>query len=252
MISLENNEKKNKHESHTANLKQKALEFLKAKGYYVVMFLCLGVLGAAAALSLMPGEGAEESAPTPTPGTAAANTSEDERLSDRLVATPTPLATPSPTPTLIPDFTPAAATPAPKVEKAPAPVEGKVLWKFAMDSLLYSSTLDQWTTHSGIDIGCRKGTEVVSVLPGTVEEVYEDARLGMTVVVSHTEKRSTVYANLAEDIPVKAGDKVKAGETIGTVGDTAVTECGEEPHLHFEFIVNNAFVDPVDYILIGE
>ncbi|MBQ3108712.1 MAG: M23 family metallopeptidase [Clostridia bacterium] len=247
---MENHETKNTNVSRIQKLKQKALSFLKAKGYYVAMFLCLGALGTAAALSLVPAKEEPSREPAPTPTAEPAGSMQEERLADKLLPTPTPVPTPTPTP--IPDFTPAPTAPAPRVEKAPAPVEGTVVWKFAMDSLLYSKTLDQWTTHSGIDIACKRGAEVASILPGTVEEVYEDARLGYTVVLSHSEKRRTVYANLAEDIPVKAGDKVKAGEVIGKVGDTSVTECGEETHLHFEFIVNNAFVDPVDYILIGE
>lgn len=249
---MENNNNQKHNETKAELLRKKALEFLRKKGYYVVMLLCLGVLGTAAVLSLLPAEGTEKSSPTPTPQSAAAGTSNDERLADKTAApTVSPAESPTPTPTLIPDFTPAPATEKPTAEKLPAPVEGKVLWKFAMDSLLYSKTLDQWTTHSGIDIGCRKGAEVSSILAGTVEEVYEDERLGVTVVLSHSEKRRTVYANLAADPPVKVGEKVKVGDTIGYVGDTSVTECGEDPHLHFEFILDNRFVNPADYILIG-
>lgn len=249
---MENREKNHEREKRTENLKNRAVTFLKAKGYYAAVFLCLGVLGAAAAIAMTPAETEDDPAATPAPSADAVSASEDERLAGRMTAAVSPAGTPSPAPAAAPDFTPAAATPKPKADKVPAPVKGEVVWKFAMDSLLYSKTLDQWTTHSGIDISCRKGTDVASVLPGTVEEVYEDARLGVTVVISHSEKRRTVYANLEKNPPVKAGDKVKAGDTIGKAGDTSITECGEEPHIHFEFIVNNAFVNPADYILTGE
>ena len=231
MISLENHETKKPNVSRIRKWKQKALTFLRAKGYYVALFLCLGALGTAAAVSLLPAkEEAPSQQPAPTPTAAPAGSLQQERLADKLLAAPTP--TPTPTPTPIADFTPAPATPAPRAEKLPAPVEGKVVWKFAMDSLLYSKTLDQWTTHSGIDIACKRGAEVASILAGTVEEVVFDDRLGCTVILSHSEKRRSVYANLDRDIPVKVGDRVRAGDVIGTVGDTAVTECGEVPHLH--------------------
>ena len=41
---------------------------------------------------------------------------------------------------------------------------------------------------------------------------------------------------------------MKAGQTIGTVGDTAVYEVVDEPHLHFELIKNNANINPNELI----
>ena len=44
------------------------------------------------------------------------------------------------------------------------------------------------------------------------------------------------------------GAAVKAGDVIGTVGETADVEVGEEPHLHVEMTVNGLQVDPTDYL----
>ena len=47
---------------------------------------------------------------------------------------------------------------------------------------------------------------------------------------------------------VKVGDTVKAGEKVGVVGDTSLTEIADEAHLHFEIKVGGVSVNPLDYI----
>ena len=44
------------------------------------------------------------------------------------------------------------------------------------------------------------------------------------------------------------GTKLDSGAKIGCVGDSAISELADEPHLHFEVIVNEASVNPLDYI----
>ena len=128
---------------------------------------------------------------------------------------------------------------------------GKVIWGYAADKLIYSKTLDQWTTHKAVDIACPQGTAVKCVLGGTVERVYTDDQLGVTVIVKHSSDRKTLYANLSETVPVKAGDKVNAGTVLGTVGKTAISECALESHLHFAFFVKGKAVDPTGKVKLG-
>ena len=49
------------------------------------------------------------------------------------------------------------------------PVEGEVIKEFAKDSLIYSETLEEWVTHTGIDIKAERATVVKSVADGTVK-----------------------------------------------------------------------------------
>lgn len=239
-------------ESRFDRYKKNALEFLRERGYYVVLVVCLAAIGVTAAF-LLGAPTVDEPLPEKSPYDQSASSSSDERLKNVPLPTATPVPSASPTATLMPDFTPkpsskgSGTTP----PKAPAPVEGSVVWNFAVDSLLYSKTLDQWTTHSGVDIACKPGTPVRAVIDGTVDEVYTDDHLGVTVVLAHSEKRKSVYANLAEDPSVKPGDKIRAGDTLGATGSTAISECAEEPHLHFEFIVGSEYVNPMNYILLS-
>ena len=93
------------------------------------------------------------------------------------------------------------------------------------------------------------GTEVFASFDGTVSEVYTDPLLGCTVVIDHGYDVKTVYSNLEnDDTLAKVGATVVAGEAIGTVGDTSLSELAEEPHLHFEVSVGGIKANPLDYI----
>ena len=58
--------------------------------------------------------------------------------------------------------------------------------------------------------------------------------------MDHGEGISTWYAHCGT-FAVKTGDKVKAGDTLGTVGMTGRTT---GPHLHFEVRINAAAINP--------
>lgn len=128
------------------------------------------------------------------------------------------------------------------------PVEGEIVRDFAVDSLIFSETLQEWTTHTGIDIKADKTTVVKSAEKGTVKSIKNDPRYGLTVVVEHENGFKTVYSNLLTSEFVVEGEKIEKGQSIGTVGNTAAFEIADEPHLHFEMIKDSTQVDPNIYI----
>lgn len=140
-----------------------------------------------------------------------------------------------------------------KEEKVPdpifkRPVEGEVTTNFAKDTLIYSNTLQEWVTHNGIDIKADKATIVKASADGTIKSIKNDPRFGITVVIEHVNGYSSVYANLLTAEFVKEAEQVKQGQTIGTVGNTATFEIADEPHLHFEILKDNEYVDPNLYL----
>lgn len=236
--------------------------FWRDWGVYGALALCLAIIGAAVALTSLPQEEAQQP-PLPTENAVVDAPHREpmpqEAVEEALDPDPglpviriLPTATPEPEPTaevVEPTAVPSKSASAEK--KAAAPVSGQVVWGYAADKLIYSKTLDQWTTHKAVDIACPEGTAVKCVLGGTVERVYTDDQLGVTVIVKHSSDRKTLYANLNETVPVRAGDKVNAGTVLGTVGRTALSECALESHLHFAFFVKGKAVDPTTKVKIG-
>ena len=138
-----------------------------------------------------------------------------------------------------------------KVEKDPIfakPIEGEVLKEYAKDSLVYSETLKEWTTHLGIDIKSERANVVKSAADGTVKYIKNDPRFGLTIIIEHSNGFETRYCNLLTTEFVSEGEEVKAGQTIGTVGDSAVYEIVDESHLHFEVLKNSENVNPSEYV----
>ncbi|MBE7005371.1 MAG: M23 family peptidase [Ruminococcaceae bacterium] len=140
------------------------------------------------------------------------------------------------------DFTPAA--PALVV----APLIGETVAAFSVDALVYNETMGDWRTHDGVDLAAELGTPVCAASAGTVIDVREDDLMGTTVVLSHDDGCSTIYANLQSEPTVQVGDYVTAGEVIGSVGGTALGESALAPHLHFGVTRNGEFIDPQDYL----
>ena len=128
------------------------------------------------------------------------------------------------------------------------PVEGEIVKDFAQDNLIYSNTLEEWTTHTGIDIKADKTTVVKSAEAGMVKTIKNDPRYGLTIVIEHENGFQTVYSNLLTSEFVVEGENVEKGQSLGTVGNTAAFEIADEPHLHFEILKDSVQVDPKLYL----
>lgn len=128
------------------------------------------------------------------------------------------------------------------------PVEGEIIREFAKDKLVYSETLQEWVVHNGIDIKADKTTVVKASASGKVSSIKNDPRYGLTITIEHESGFKSVYANLLTAEFVTEGEVVEAGQTIGTVGNTATFEILDEAHLHFEIIKDGEYLDPNIYI----
>lgn len=99
--------------------------------------------------------------------------------------------------------------------------------------------------HAGIDLRAPYGTAVYAMAHGVVIEVKRVlVGYGHYVRIAHQGTVSSLYAHL-DKVEVKPGDKVEQGQTIGSVG---MTGWSTGPHLHFEIVVGNRAVNPMNYI----
>lgn len=128
------------------------------------------------------------------------------------------------------------------------PVEGEILKNYSSDTLLYSETLEEWTTHLGVDYKAEKTSIVKAVADGKIKTIKNDPRYGLTIVIEHENGFTSMYANLLSSEFVVVGEEVIQGQTIATVGNTAAFEIADETHLHFELMKDGVHVDPNLYL----
>ena len=135
-------------------------------------------------------------------------------------------------------------------EKFLLPVYGVMQKKHDTDVQVFSPTMGDYRVHLGIDVGTAGGANVSAMADGVVAQVWEDVRMGQCVAIKHGGECYTIYKNLSPTLPESTvvGATVKAGDVIGTVGESAMVEIAEEPHLHLEMTVNGLQVDPLDYL----
>ncbi len=132
-----------------------------------------------------------------------------------------------------------------------SPVTGGVMSAaWSADLPVFSPTMEDYRLHLGVDIVAEAGTAVYAAADGTVESVEFHPMMGQTVTLTHTGGYKTVYKNLQTAIPeaIVPGKTVVAGEKIGAVGDTALIEIAEDPHLHFEIYKDGVSEDPAAHI----
>lgn len=129
------------------------------------------------------------------------------------------------------------------------PVNGTLIKGHDATTQVFSDTMKDYRVHLGLDISTEQNAAVLAAADGTVSQIWEDALMGHCVAVIHNGDACTVYKNLGETLPedIAEGAEVKAGQTIGYVGESAMVEIAEEPHLHFEMTVGGIAVDPLEY-----
>ncbi|MBQ0125328.1 MAG: M23 family metallopeptidase [Clostridiales bacterium] len=145
-------------------------------------------------------------------------------------------------------------TPAVSVIVWTSPATGEVIKGYSADIPVFSLTMEDYRTHAGIDIEGDAGDDVFAAADGVIENVYYDPMMGQTVVIKHSENYTTFYQNLQTVMPagIEKGASVKGGDKIGQVGDTALIEISENPHLHFSVYVDGKCADPGTYITVSE
>lgn len=165
------------------------------------------------------------------------------------VTTPRPPVTEAPKETDAPVTTPAAPTDVESPLELKLPVEGNLIAQHDETAQVWSDTMRDYRVHLGIDIATEENAPVYAAADGVVAQVYEDVRLGYCISIKHSDNVYTVYSNLGAQPAdgIAAGVSVKGGQLIGSVGNSAMVEIAEEPHLHFEMKVEDVSVDPLDY-----
>ena len=249
--------------------------FFAGKGFYIVLFACVFVIGISAWSLFSAGvfSPSRDDAPVDVntgsfsdfspPDSEVTEHDLEERpvsvwngpITDKTKEVNPEIAEPSNKPEIkqeppveVPETDKPAVSPSPAALEFSMPVRGEVVTGFSPDELVYNKTLADWRVHTGIDIAAAIGTKVTAAADGTVKKVYSDDMFGTTVVIDHGDGIMSIYSNLAKTPTVSEGDRCSGGDVIGAVGDTAIGETGEVAHLHFAMEKDGDVCDPFDYL----
>jgi len=95
--------------------------------------------------------------------------------------------------------------------------------------------------HRGTDFAAPTGTPIMASGDGVVKKAGWCGGGGNCVKIRHNSTYQTIYAHMSKFARgIKAGVRVKQGQTIGYVGSTGKST---GPHLHYEVIVNGKKVN---------
>lgn len=123
------------------------------------------------------------------------------------------------------------------------PISGNILKGYSDTALQYSATFGDMRLHTGVDISCKKGSNIKSAGSGVVKSVVDDANFGRIITIQHEGDIVVKYCGMGS-VNVKENDSVATGDIIGTSGDIPC-ECADNPHIHIEVFVGGNVASPL-------
>jgi murein DD-endopeptidase MepM/ murein hydrolase activator NlpD len=94
--------------------------------------------------------------------------------------------------------------------------------------------------HDGIDLAAPVGAPIRAIAQGQVMYADPHGGYGRYIVVKHADGYTSHYGH-CDKVEVSPGQRVAAGEILGTVGNSGVST---GPHLHFEIRRNGTPQNP--------
>ena len=237
------------------NTNQKKQEHLN-RGIAIAVAILLALMLIVTVIAFSTSKHSDDKAPVLTTKRTTQTTS-TTATSQTQASTNPPATSGTSTSTAKPAETPDDPSDKPTVSLTPdfvCPLGGTLVKDYSADIPVFSITMEDYRVHCGIDIGADAGTEVLAAADGEITDVYYDPMMGQTVEITHENGFVTVYKNLQTKMPSSAikGASVSAGDTIGYVGDTALIEISDSPHLHFEMRKDGESINPLSHIEFNE
>lgn len=228
--------------------------FISSKGFYVALAVCLMASGVASWMAVE--NSVQDMDLTPQ----SSQTASDEQVNrpQSSVEKPSSSQSSSITPPSSSDSsssetqTSSASTSSSQSQAATGlfilPASGEIFNTFSGGELVRSKTMGDWRTHDGIDIDCESDPQVKAAGAGVVTSVKDDPLWGTCIEITHDGGIVTYYYSLASETAVTKGQKVEAGDVIGTASDSAAVEVLEPIHVHFAAKRDGEWIDPTTLI----
>lgn len=179
-------------------------KFLRKNVYYVVIVVAVAAICAIVGVTVSKTKQAKNSTPV-------VNDTNIESPQDKPADKPDPVVKPDP------------VKPDPVVFIVPVK-DSAVGASFSETELVFSKTLEQWSTHRAIDFMAEEGASVFAVWDGTV----------------------------SDKVNVSVSQTVKKGAKIGEIGNNMIVESADGTHLHFETYKDGKLINPEDYFVQSE
>lgn len=126
---------------------------------------------------------------------------------------------------------------------------GKILWPVKSGKITSKfgnrnhPVLKSVKFHRGVDIAVSLGTPVYAGIRGIVTFAGKRGKYGNLVEIKGSDGIKVRYAHLSK-IDVVAGQRVSDGEKVAETGNTGMST---GPHLHYEIIVDESPVNPLNF-----
>ncbi len=123
------------------------------------------------------------------------------------------------------------------------PIRGEAVRLTSGYGIRLHPVLNTRKMHTGVDWSAPPGTPILAAGNGLVEEADRKGQYGNYVRIRHANGYRTAYGHMSRIADgMKEGIKIRQGQVIGFVGSTGLSS---GPHLHYEVLINNSFVDPM-------
>ncbi|MDR0935965.1 MAG: peptidoglycan DD-metalloendopeptidase family protein [Oscillospiraceae bacterium] len=275
-------------EEKRATFGERAAAFIGGKGFYIVLFLCVAVIGVSAwtlNLTMQSVEtglsgGLHDLLVTPPPEGNVSNGVPGGPSQGAAAPIASPAQTPEPFPRAEAIATPKAApTPKPTEKPVAAPdvqparevisetdVTGEIpsLFVWPVDSAAHEISRPfsdpakgilpiingTRQAHKGIDIPASPSAQAKAIADGVVSVIEPDAQYGTRLVIEHGGGLQSVYCYLVSNPIVGVGEEVRAAQPLGGLIKPSAghKEYPDMEHLHLETILNGVQVNPTTYI----
>ena len=98
--------------------------------------------------------------------------------------------------------------------------------------------------HKGVDFGAASGTPIMAAGDGVIDFIGRNNGYGNYIRIRHNDTYKTAYAHMQGFASGLAqGSRVRQGQVIGYVGSTGMST---GPHLHYEVMVHDDQINPLD------
>ena len=128
------------------------------------------------------------------------------------------------------------------------PLLGQIVLDYNMDETIFFKSLGMYKCNPAIIIQSEVGTNVAAAASGIVTDVANLSETGTTVTVSIGNGYETT-TGLIENVNLKKGDKVVAGQLIGTVASPSAYYIEEGPGVYFKLTQYGEPINPDTYFV---